>query len=174
MKSPDGTTLTFFVDDKTTYKGKVEGIRDLEQGMRAAVGGYEDQDGKLIARLVVAGNPQEDRPEIIKAQGTLKTVSPGAGKFQLEKSDGTVLTIYVNEKTTYRGQVNSFDDLKKGMRAGFGGYMDDDGKIIARVVVAGNPRQEDAERPTDVRPELDREDPDSGVGLEDLFQELDT
>ena len=174
LESPDGRTLTFFVDDKTTYKGKVEGIGDLEQGMRAAVGGYEDQEGKLIARLVVAGNPQEDRPEIIKAQGILKTVSPGAGKFQLEKSDGTVLTIYVNEKTTYRGQVNSFDDLKKGMRAGFGGYMDDDGKIIARVVVAGNPRQDDADRPTGVRPELEREDPDSGVGLEDLFQELDT
>ncbi len=53
--------------------------------MRAGVGGYEDQDGKLIARVIAAGNPQNERPELIKAQGIIKTVSPGAGKFQLEK-----------------------------------------------------------------------------------------
>ena len=139
--------------------------------MRAGVGAIEDGDGKLIARLVAAGEPPDERPEIIRAQGTIKTVSPGAGKFQLEKPDGTVLTVYVDGKTTYRGQVNSFDDLEKGMRVGFGGYIDQNGNIIARVVIAGFPRPERPERPEGVRPGGERPVPESGLPLDDLTQE---
>ncbi len=168
LEKSDGRILTFFVNENTTYKGQVEGIRDLEEGMRAGVGGYEDPDGKLIARVVAAGYPQDERPEIVKAQGTIKTISPGAGKFQLEKSDGSVLTVYVDGRTTYRGQVDSFDDLEKGMRAGFAGYINEDGQIIARVIVAGNPRPDrpDAERPGGVRPT-----PESDLPLEDPIRD---
>lgn len=112
-----------------------------------------------MAVLVIAGT----RPEQIRAQGIIKTVSPGAGKFQLEKPDGTVLTVYVDGKTTYRGQMNSFDDLEKGMRVGFGGYIDQGGKIIARVVIAGNPARNVLKvfRPGGERPDLE-----SGLPLE--------
>jgi len=140
LEKSDGSVLTFFVDEKTRYRGQVESIRDLEEGMRAGIAGYEDQEGDLVASVILAGKPQNERPEIIKAQGSVKTVSPGAGKFQLEKSDGSVVTVYVDGKTRYNGQVDSFDDLEKGMRAGFAGYIDADGEIIARVVIAGNPR----------------------------------
>jgi len=167
LEKGDGTILTFLVNEKTAYKGQVEGIRDLEEGMRAGVGGYENQDGQLIARVVVAGNPQNERPEIIKAQGIIKTVSPGAGKFQLEKSDGSVLTVYVDSQTGYRGQVESFDDLEKGMRAGFAGYINDDGAIVARVVAAGHPR---ADRPEVERPGRERPTPDADAFLEDRIQ----
>jgi len=176
LEKPDGSVLTFFVDENTTYRGEIEGIRDLEEGMRAGVGAIEDGGGKLIARLVAAGSPPDERPEIIRAQGIIKTVSPGAGKFKLEKPDGTVLTVYVDGKTTYRGQMNSFDDLEKGMRAGFGGYIDQDGKIIARVVIAGNPRPERPERPEGehpegIRPGGERPFPESGLPPDDLTQE---
>ena len=101
----------------------------------------------------VAGYPKE-RLELIRAQGILKTVSPGAGKFQLEKSDGSVLTVFVDPQTRFKGEVDSFNDLEKGMRAGFAGYINEDGEIIARVVAAGHPRADrpDVERPT---PETD-------------------
>lgn len=140
LEKPDGSVLTFSVDERTNYKGQVESISDLEEGMRAGVAGYVDPDGGLIARVVLAGYPEHERPEILRAQGLIKTVNPGADKFQLEKSDGSVLTVYVDEKTGYRGQVGGFDDLEKGMRAGFVGYVDADGKIIARWVIAGNPQ----------------------------------
>lgn len=139
LKIEDGSILAFFVNENTTYKGQVEKIRDLEIGMRAGVGAYQDPDNKLIARVVVAGYPPDERPEIIRAQGTIKTVSPGAGKFQLEKNDGSVITVYVDELTRYRGQVAGFDDLEKDMRVGFAGYVDQDGKYIARLVIAGSP-----------------------------------
>jgi hypothetical protein len=148
LERGDGSVLTFFVDENTTYKGKVEGIRDLEEGIRVMVGGYENQEERLIARIVGAGYPQNEHPELIRAQGIVKTVSPGAGKFQLEKPDGSVLTVFVDEQTGYRGQVNSVDDLNKEMRAGFAGYINQDGVIIARVVMAGNPQP--------VRPEVER------------------
>jgi hypothetical protein len=150
LKTEDGSIQAFFVDENTNYKGQVESVRDLEIGMRAGIGGYQDQDDKWIARIVVAGYPEDERPEIIRAQGTIKTVNPGAGKFQMEKSDGSVLTVYVDDMTRYRGQVAGFDDLEKDMRVGFAGYKDGDGKIIARWVIAGYPRsdREGGERPT--------------------------
>jgi hypothetical protein len=165
LENPDGRVFTFFVDENTTYRGQVAGIADLKEGMRAGVGAIEDAGGDFIAKVVVAGFPENERPEIIKAQGSIKTVNPGAGKFQLEKSDGTVLTVYVDGKTNYRGQVASFDDLEKGMRAGIAGYIDEEGKIIARYVIAGFPRQDrpEGERP---RPEaLQRDDLTPGQDL---------
>jgi len=167
LEKGDGTILIFFVNENTSYKGQVEGIRDLEKGMRAGVGGYEDQEGNLIARAVVAGYPQNERPELIRAQGTIKTVSPGAGKFQLEKSDGSVLTVYVDDQTSYRGQVDGFADLEKGMRAGFAGYIDQDGKIVARVVAAGYPP---ADRPDRERPSRERPAPEEDSLLDDRTQ----
>ena len=159
LEKSDGSVLTFFVNERTRYHGQVEGITDLVEGMRAGVGGYQDQDGKLVANVVFGGYPPDERPEIIRAQGTIKTVSPGAEKFQLEQSDGSVLTVYVDGRTRYRGQVDEFGDLEKGMRVGFAGYVDADGKIIARWVIAGHPRpdREGGERPA---PEIDssRED----------------
>ncbi len=161
LEKPDGNVVTFFVDENTTYQGQVEIIRDLEEGMRAGVGAIEDPDGMLLARQVMAGEPQEERPELIKVQGIIKTVNPGAGKFTLEKSDGSVLTIYVDGNTKYRGEVNSLNDLEKDMRAGFGGFVDGDGKIIARLVIAGNPRPErpEVERPREERPVPDPNNP---------------
>lgn len=162
LEKADGSVLTFLVDEKTTYKGQAAGISDLEEGMRAGVGGYEDQAGNLVARVVLAGNLPDERPETIRAQGIIKTVNPGAEKFQLEKSDGSVLTVYVDGRTRYRGQVSDFDGLEKGMRVGFAGYVDGDGKIIARLVIAGDP-------PSD-RQRGDRPAPEIGTPREDRIQ----
>jgi hypothetical protein len=139
LETPDGSVLTFFVNERTRYAGQVAGIGDLEEGMRAGVSGYVDQDGNNVALGVLAGNPRDEDREIVKARGTIKTVNPGAGKFQLEKSDGSVITVYVDEKTKYRGQVTSFEDLEKDMKAGFAGYVDEEGNLIARLVIAGYP-----------------------------------
>jgi hypothetical protein len=138
LETTDGSVLTFLVNERTRFAGQVAGIGDLEEGMRAGVSGYVDQDGNNVARAVLAGNLQDDR-EIVKARGTLKTINPGAEKFQLETSDGRLLTVYVDEQTRYRGQVTSFEELEKGMMAGFAGYIDEEGNLIARVVIAGYP-----------------------------------
>jgi hypothetical protein len=139
LETPDGSVLTFFVNERTRYAGQVAGIGDLEEGMRAGVIGYLDQEGNHFARGVLAGNPRDENREIVKARGTIKTVNPGAEKFQLETNDGRLITVYVDDQTRYRGQITSFEDIEKDMKAGFAGYVDAEGNLVARLVIAGYP-----------------------------------
>ncbi len=160
LEKTDGEVLTFWVNEETNFRGQVSSITDLEEGLRAGVGGYMNTEDQLVARVIVAGEIPEERPEIVKGQGSIKTVSPGAGKFQLEKSDGSVVTVYVDNLTAYRGQLNGFSDLERGMRAGFIGYLNNEGEVIARVLGAG--------KPPSTRPGLERPAPENdllgGVG----------
>jgi hypothetical protein len=155
LEKTDGEVLTFWVDEDTNFRGQVSSIADLEKGFRAGVVGSMNSEEQLIARVVVAGEIPEERPVIVRGQGSIRTFSPGAGKFQLEKSDGSMVTVYVDNMTAYRGQLNGFSDLEQGMRAGFIGYLNNDGKVIARVVGAGKP-------PSD-RPSLERPGPENGL-----------
>lgn len=153
IKKSDGTTVRYFVNEKTRYQGQLSSLDEMQVGWRAAVAAKADEDGKLWAVLVIAGT----RPEIIRAQGTVSAVAVDAGKFRLTKPDGTVLTIFVDENTKFRGQVESLSDLKNGWRAGVVAVEQSDGKLLARLVMAGKPRverppAEDTERPLGTRP----------------------
>jgi hypothetical protein len=153
IKKSDGITVRYFVNEKTRYQGQLSSLDEMQVGWRAAVAAKADEDGKLWAVLVIAGT----RPEIIRAQGTVSAVAVGAGKFKLTKPDGTVLTIFVDENTKFRGQVESLSDLINGWRAGVVVVEQSDGKLLARLVMAGEPRAErppaeDTERPLGNRP----------------------
>lgn len=145
IESNDGRTLIFFVDENTRYQGQLTSLDEMQVGWKAGVAAKEGEDGKLTAVMVIAGT----RPELVRAKGIIKTVNSGAGKFKLEKSDGTVLTIYVDENTHYRGQVESFADLENDMRAGIAAIEQEDGELLARLVIAGKPKSEGppADRP---------------------------
>lgn len=143
IETSDGRSLRFFVDDKTRYQGQLSSLDEMQIGWQAGVAAKADEDGKLWAVMVIAG----DRPEIIRAKGTVFSVAVGAGKFKLTKPDGTVLTIFVDENTKFRGQVENLGDLEKDMRAGVVAIEQADGSLLARVVVAGKPRPE--------RPDID-------------------
>ena len=134
----DGTRMRFFVDEKTRYQGQLSSLEDMKVGWQAAVAAKEGEDGTLTAVLVIAGI----RPETVRAEGIIVGVDAAAGKFRLEKGDGTILTFLVNENTTYKGQIEGIRDLEEGMRAAVGGYEDQEGNLIARVVAAGNPQNE--------------------------------
>jgi len=153
IKKSDGTTGRYFVDEKTRYKGQLSSLEDMQVGWQAAVAAKVDEDGKLTAVLVIAGT----RPEIIRARGTISAVAVGAGKFKLTKPDGTVLTIFVDENTHFRGQAASLSELENGWRAGIVAVEQADGKLLARLVLSGKPRQErppadDVERSAPTRP----------------------
>ena len=46
---------------------------------------------------------EEDPGGYVKARGEVIDVNLSAGKFQLEKPDGTVMTFFVDENTRFRG-----------------------------------------------------------------------
>jgi len=140
IKKSDGTTVRYFVNEKTRYRGQLSSLDEMQVGWQAAVAAKVDDDGKLMAVLVIAGT----RPEVIRARGTVSAVAVGAGKFKLTKPDGTVLTIFVDENTRFRGQAANLSELENGWRAGVVAVEQVDGKLLARLVVSGKPR---AERP---------------------------
>jgi len=73
LETPDGETVTFFVDENTRYRGQLESLDDMQEGWLAGVGAVE-RDGKLWARLVIAGERPE-RPE----QGAFPPPPPDPG-----------------------------------------------------------------------------------------------
>ena len=78
-----------------------------------------------------------DHPELLKARGEVIAVDPAAGKFRIENNDGTVLTFFVNEDTTFRG-LDSLDEMQVGWKAGVAAREDENGKLWAVLVIAGD------------------------------------
>jgi len=149
IKKSDGTTGRYFVNDKTRYQGQLSSLDEMQVGWQAAVAAKVDDDGKLMAVLVIAGT----RPEVIRARGTVSAVAVGAGKFKLTKPDGTVLTIFVDENTRFRGQAANLSELENGWRAGVVAVEQADGKLLSRLIVSGKPRAERPPADSELSPE---------------------
>ncbi|MEW6568780.1 MAG: DUF5666 domain-containing protein [Chloroflexota bacterium] len=138
-----GEDLTFVVDGDTIFRspdGSVSGLDDLQPGMLAAVGA-RDEDGALVAIVVVAGNRPE-RPPRQRAGGEITSVHPGAGEFSLHTREGADLTFGVSERTRFLsrdGSVNDIHDLHQGMLAVVVYVEREDGTLEALAVGAGNP-----------------------------------
>lgn len=137
IQSPDGSVETFFVDEKTRYQGQLEDLEGLLVGWHAGVAAAEEE-GKLIARLVIAGNPKER----LRLRGTVTQVDPEAGKLRIEASSGDVTTLFTDENTKFRGRIQDLADLEVGTRAGALAIEQEDGSYLARLVVAGKLRPE--------------------------------
>lgn len=122
LKEKSGEEVRVKVDDETRFRspgGEIQGLGDLEAGMRALVFAVEGEDGGLLARVVIAAQAGAERP-LYRAAGEIIGLDPQAGTIELEKRDGSKITVATGERTKYRsrdGQVQSFDDLKVGMVA---------------------------------------------------------
>lgn len=138
IETREGEIATFFVDEKTRYGGQLENLSDMQVGWAAGVGAKEGEDRQWIAAVVIAGEPKD----FIKARGEITALDAGLGKFRLEKADGSVLTFFVDESTRYRGQAQGFEDLRLGWNTGVAAREGEDGKLVARLVIAGEPRME--------------------------------
>jgi len=152
IKKPDGKVVSYQVDEKTRYRGQLSSLEEMQEGWHAGVAAKTDQDGGLVAVLVIAGT----RPEQVRAQGLVITVDLGAGKFLLEKHDGTVLILLVDENTNFRGPVGSLSELEEGVRVGVVALKGTEGSLVARLVLAGKPHSEgpppELEPPLEARP----------------------
>ncbi|MCJ7734803.1 MAG: hypothetical protein MUP11_09665, partial [Anaerolineales bacterium] len=78
-----------------------------------------------------------DHPELVKARGEVIAVDPVAGKLRIEKNNGTVLTFFTNEETTFRGFEN-LAEMQEGWKAGVAAREDEDGKLWAVLIIAGD------------------------------------
>jgi hypothetical protein len=153
----DGEVITFQVGDRTRFRsrdGEIEGIEDLEPGMIALVRGVRLEEGGVLATIVAVGQKDDIPSNLHRVKGEITKVVPGQGTFTIETPEGESLTIQTSERTRFRsrdGSVEDIHDLKKGMATLVGVVEQQDGTLLALLVVAGSP-QEVPERPKiDVR-----------------------
>ncbi len=132
LQKPDGTEMTFLVNENTRYGGQIKSLDDLQVGWKAAVAARETSQGSLMTLALIAG----DAPELVKAKGVVTAVDAGSGQFEIEKADGTTARYFVNDKTRYRGQLSSLDEMQVGWLAGVAAKVDDDGNLRAVLVIA--------------------------------------
>lgn len=147
-----GEDLVITVTDETRFvsrQGDIQGLEDLEAGMKAVVRGEVTADGAHIARSVGVGDPG-DRPDHARYAGVVTSV--GERSFSIQPREGGEVTFLVDENTEFHsrdGSVNGLEDLKIGMRVGVGAAVQDDGSLLALNVLAGA-----ADRPRP-RPDVD-------------------
>lgn len=133
-----GETLTVLVNENTIYKGGVTSFDELQPGMLASVGALEQDDGSLLALVVLARLP------LVQHAGEIGVVDPAIGAFELQSRAGETLLIAVDEQTRYRsrdGTIQSLGDLQPGMLALVMAKKDAEGQFIAVVVAAGTKDQ---------------------------------
>lgn len=115
---------------------------DLEIGQYVGILNRKNEDGELIARLVVL-LPDDFDPADIKAKravGEVTMSTEGGGFFKMETREGEKLTINVDENTRYTGSLSSLADLEKGTKVGILALEQEDGSLLAKAVGAQKPK----------------------------------
>ncbi|MBW8009844.1 MAG: hypothetical protein FVQ83_01200 [Chloroflexi bacterium] len=166
MQTRAGETLTLQVDDQTRFisRGRtVNGLEDLEEGMRVGVLYTIQEDGSLLAKAVLAGRqnagerPEGQRPDGEGSQGPrdlerfggkVTDINSTARSFTIQKRGGDSVTFDIDEDTRYRsrsGEFTGFDDLELDMVVIVFAKEEESG-LLAKVVVALDQAILDAER----------------------------
>jgi hypothetical protein len=144
LTTAEGQAVSFQTSERTRFKGpqsSIQGLEDLEVGMRAMVGAI-DIEGELPLALVVVAARTEDIPDNgFRLQGVISSIVPGQGTFTVETSSGESIEILTSDRTRFRsrdGSVEDIHDLQRDMRVGVGGVVQEDGSHLALVVIAGS------------------------------------
>ncbi len=125
--------VTVAVNAETRFRG-IASLGDLQPGMFAAAAGKKQDDGTLLARVVVA---REGKRELQRFAGEVTAVDAGAGTFALSTRSGETVNFGVTEKTRYQGKIAGLGDLQPGMVAVVGATRGNDGTWTAVFVAAG-------------------------------------
>jgi len=150
LQARSGEELQFKVNAQTKFRspdGSIQGIEDLQSGMRALVVAIESEGNELLALMVAAGIP-DDLPNVMRASGVIESVHVSESMFALETKDGDHLQFVVNDRTRFQSRdhsINGLEDLEPGMAAIVGAVVQEEGPPLALLVGAGKP-QADRER----------------------------
>lgn len=134
VETPQGESQAVMVNDETRYRGGIDGLGALEEGMSVIAITEEQTNGSLLALSVNAGY----RPE--RRIGEVISINLQAGEFTIKTlRDGDEMTFSVDEGTRYRGreiELESLADLKTGMTT-LVIARQEQGKLVASQVAAG-------------------------------------
>jgi hypothetical protein len=146
LRARDDRILRFETDERTRYRsqdGAIEGLEDLEPGMKALVVARQSEEGSPVALLVAAGTI-DDLPPIRQYKGEVSSVNPGQGLFTVLTEDDQELEFKISERTKFRspdGDITSVSHLRSGMRVQIGAIVNEDGELTPLIIIAGSPRR---------------------------------
>lgn len=139
-----GEDLRFLVIERTKYRspdGSIDGLSDLEAGMKALVVGTRHPEHGLVALMVAAGEPG-DLPETFRLKGKVDGVDIRTSTFSVLAESGESQRFKVVDRTQFRsrdGAVKGLQDLEIGMPVLVVAAKQDDGLPIALIVISGSP-----------------------------------
>jgi len=134
LQTRAGSELTVIINENTLFKGGVDDLSDLQEGMVAAVAGIKQADGGLLAHVVLARHP------LVKLAGEIKSIDLGGSSFILDTRRGEEVSILVDEQTKFRsreGEINGLEDLQPGVVAVVLAKKEEGGILVALGVAAG-------------------------------------
>ncbi len=125
------------VDENTKFRSRdqqIQGLVDIEPNMVAVVIGEYQEDGSFLATQVAAGN-EDDLPNFdVKIGGTVDTIA--GDSLTIQSRSGEEITFLIDDETKFqgRGGVSSLEDLESGMTVLVGGFENEDGLPLAKLV----------------------------------------
>lgn len=145
VENLNGDTLTIAVTGDTAFRQREDGqgsdasFTDLENGMWVAVHPRKDASGAATAQLVVILPDDFDPSQLkgIRLLGEVDKINPGQQTFEIITRKGDAVSLQVDEHTRYIGDLNTFDDLDKGMRVAVLAVEQEDGTFLAKIVGSG-------------------------------------
>jgi len=115
LETGRGEMVSVMVDSGAIFMGRaVQGLEDIEIGMRIWGGASQASDGVLVAVTLHA------RPVVVRYLGKVSSVDADAGLLLLHTRRGEDVTVQIGSETRFRsrgGQVQGLDDVKPGARA---------------------------------------------------------
>jgi hypothetical protein len=145
INTRQGEDLRFLVIDRTKFRspdGSINGLSDLETGMKAHVVGARHPEHGLVALMVAAGEPG-DLPETFRLKGKVDGVDLRTSTFSVLAESGESQRFKVIDRTQFRsrdGAVKGLQDLEIGMGVNVVAAKTEDGLPIALIVIAGSPQ----------------------------------
>lgn len=134
--------IRILVTDLTDFRSRgdwIDGLEDLEVGMKALVIGERQAENTIEALTIAARNPK-DLPDISRSFGEIASINPEEEAFTLETRKGELLPFIVNERTRFRsreGNVEELSDLEPGIPAAVVAVGREGNQALALVVFAG-------------------------------------
>ncbi len=130
LQTRRGEQVMLFVDENTAFQspeGLVQGFSDLQVHMQVGVFATPQDDGTLLANVVLAA-----RPRISKHLGTV--VSADESSLTLARRDGQTVTFQITAETRFKGEADSAAAVQPGMQARVAAYQDAAGQWTAVAV----------------------------------------
>lgn len=134
LQNRQGYQVSFSVNENTQYRGSLESLADIQPGMQAAAGGFEQPDGSLLAAVIMARFP------LHRNTGIVSQVDLDAGRLTLDTRKGGTVEFSVDENTRFRGmqsEIENLGDIQPGMVALLVSHPGADGNELAVAIAAG-------------------------------------